>query len=117
MMHMFGFMSLLFPFVFIVAGIGLVAGARRVLTARSARTPQEHYRAEPDSNRLEPTIYRLAKRMGGRITVTDVVIEAGISGREAERVLQEMTDGLRVRMDVDDRGLVTYEFSELISDR
>jgi hypothetical protein len=62
---------------------------------------------------LQARIYSLAKKRGGSLTVSDVVVETGVSPTEAERVLESMTDNMRVRMEVTDEGTVTYEFPEL----
>ncbi len=66
------------------------------------------------TGRLESRVFSLAYRMGGRVTVSDVVMETGLGIRDAEALLDRMTDEVRVRMLVDDSGLVTYEFPEII---
>ena len=38
-----------------------------------------------------------------------------MSIREAEEAINRMVDGLLVRMEVEDRGMVIYEFPEIIS--
>jgi hypothetical protein len=63
----------------------------------------------------EARIFRLAYKLKGRITISDIVLETGLSVQEAEEAVNKMVDGLRVRMEVDDRGLVVYEFPEIIS--
>ena len=45
----------------------------------------------------EALIYRLASRMSGSVSVSDVVIDIGCSINEAEVLLQSMTDNSRVR--------------------
>ncbi|MFW5742393.1 MAG: hypothetical protein ACOC2D_03885 [Spirochaetota bacterium] len=62
----------------------------------------------------EARIFKLAYRLKGRITVSDVVVETGLGVHEAEGLVQSMVDGSHVRMEVDDRGIVTYEFPEII---
>jgi len=59
-------------------------------------------------------IFRLANKMHGKLTVSDIVINTGIGIKEAEETMNKMTDGMRVRMEVDDRGIVIYEFPEII---
>jgi hypothetical protein len=68
----------------------------------------------PDRGRIESRVVSLAYRLGGRVTVSDVVIETGLGIKEAEELMDRMTDEVRVRMVVDDRGLVAYEFPEII---
>ena len=63
----------------------------------------------------EARIFRLAYKLKGRITISDIVLETGLSVQEAEEAANSMVDGLRVRMEVDERGLVIYEFPEILS--
>ena len=46
--------------------------------------------------------------------MSDVVIDTGLGIRDAEALLDRMTDEVRVRLVVDESGLVTYEFPEII---
>ncbi len=62
----------------------------------------------------EARIFKLAYRLQGRVTVSDIVVETGLGVHEAESVVQAMVDGTHVRMEVDDQGLVTYEFPEIL---
>lgn len=66
-------------------------------------------------NSLESQVFKLAYRRKGRLTVSDIVIETGLGIDEAERLIQGMVDNVRVRMEVNDRGLVVYEFPEIQS--
>lgn len=66
----------------------------------------------PASN--EARIFKLAYRLKGRITVSDIVVETGLGVQEAEALIESMVDNARVRMEVDDRGVMTYEFPEII---
>ena len=59
-----------------------------------------------------PEIFRLAKRYDGVLTVSDVVSELGIDPKEAEALLEGLTDGRRVDMQVDNDGVVRYVFRE-----
>ena len=62
---------------------------------------------------LDSRVFRLAYRHGGRVTVSQVVMETGMSLEQTEAYLDQLCDGVRVRMEVSDGGLVTYEFPEL----
>jgi hypothetical protein len=62
-----------------------------------------------------PTIFRLARRHGGTLTVSDVVTELGVDPQHAETLLDGLTDGQRVDMDVDTDGIVRYVFREFRS--
>jgi hypothetical protein len=62
-----------------------------------------------------PEVFRLAKRYDGVLTVSDVVSELGIAPTEAEELLERLTDGQRVDMQVDSDGVVQYVFREFTS--
>ena len=67
------------------------------------------------SRSIENRIFRAALKHSGRLTVSDIVLETDLSIREAEEVINGMVDGTHVRMEVEDNGLVVYEFPEIIS--
>mgnify|MGYP006294081717 CR=1 FL=1 len=58
-------------------------------------------------------IFRLAGKRGGRLTISDVVLETGLAPREAESRMNDLVDGERVKMEVTDDGGVYYDFPEL----
>ena len=62
-------------------------------------------------------MFRLAYRLGGRLTVSDLVVDLDFSIEEAERFLSQLVDSTRVTMEVRDDGLVYYEFPEIIARR
>ena len=66
------------------------------------------------NNSDEARIFKLALRLKGRLTVSDVVIETGLNLQQAEDLVESLVDSIHVRMEVDDQGLVTYEFPEII---
>ena len=114
------------PFFFLLPLIVLLVAARFLsgffrrlfhdeadprLLRQSGESPLLH---RPDRGRIESRVVSLAYRLGGRVTVSDVVIETGLGIKEAEELMDRMTDEVRVRMVVDDRGLVAYEFPEII---
>lgn len=63
----------------------------------------------------EHKIFRLADKLRGKLTVSDIVIHTGLGIKEAEDTMNAMVDGIRVKMEVDDRGIVVYEFPEIIA--
>ncbi len=63
--------------------------------------------------RLQRRVLDLAARRGGELTVTTVAHELDLSLPAAERILESMEDGLRVRSHVTDDGLIVFEFPEL----
>ena len=64
---------------------------------------------------IEGVIFNLAYALKGKITLSDIIIETGLSMKEAENTINQMVDGIRVRMEVDDQGMVVYEFPEIIA--
>jgi hypothetical protein len=64
---------------------------------------------------IEGVIFNLAYTLEGKITLSDIIIETGMGMKEAEKTINQMVDGIRVRMEVDDQGLVVYEFPEIIA--
>ena len=64
---------------------------------------------------IQYQIMRLAFENGGLLTVTDVVLETELPIKQAEETLNSMVDSYRVKMEVEDSGIVVYEFVELIN--
>jgi hypothetical protein len=69
----------------------------------------------PGSRSIEGRIFRAALKHSGRLTISDIVLETDLSIREAEEQINGMVDGTHVRMEVEEDGLVVYEFPEIIS--
>ena len=69
----------------------------------------------PRSRSIEGRIFRAALKHSGRLTISDIVLETDLSIREAEEQINSMVDGTHVRMEVEEDGLVVYEFPEIIS--
>lgn len=122
----FGFFGLLIPFLLVFLALrfgsrlfqGYFRGGRldsrgRWLPGAGARTPLDMFGLQRGQS-LEARVFRAAYKLRGRLTVSDVVIETGLGIQEAEELMNGMVDGLRVRMEVDDRGRVVYEFPEII---
>ena len=110
-----GPLFLLFPifFIFIVF---------RLFFPRIGRSHRGHnpflpvsFPEDNEVNSDAAAIYRLAHKLRGRITLSDIVIETGMDPREAERIIESMIDGVRVRMEVDEKGIVYYEFPEILA--
>ena len=62
-------------------------------------------------------MFRLAYKLGGRLTVSDLVVDLDFSLEEGEIFLNQLVDSTRVTMEVRDDGLVYYEFPEIIARR
>jgi hypothetical protein len=67
------------------------------------------------SRSIEGRIFRAAYKHRGKLTISDIVLETDLGIKEAEEVINGMVDGTHVRMEVEDNGLVVYEFPEIIS--
>ncbi len=118
-----------YPFIFLLpfflALLAVRAGSR-YFSHDSRRDPvgrwgppyTDIYGDEPRHQRLrgiEARIFKLSYRLQGRLTVSDVVVDTGLSVDEAERVLERLVDNQRVRMEVSSNGLMIYEFPEIIA--
>jgi hypothetical protein len=95
-------------------GGGRLDSYGRWIPGTGARNPLDVFRS-PRGQSLEARVFRAAYKQRGRLTVSDLVIETGLGIKEAEELMNHMVDGLHVRMEVDDRGLVVYEFPEIIA--
>ena len=63
---------------------------------------------------LERKILKLAALKGGTLTVTEAAAEMNISLPAAERILESMDDGFRVRSEISREGVLYYEFPEIL---
>ncbi len=119
MMHGFGLSFMFLGFLGTLAVIGVGSVLFRQLNRRGTglyREPLRDPRSVENSN--EADIFRLARKLGGRLTVSDVVIHLGYRPRDAEQMLEKMTDSIRVRMEVTENGMIVYDFFEVdVSDR
>ena len=66
-------------------------------------------------NQLQVTVFRLAARSKGCLTLSDVIVETGLDLSKAEKLMDRMVDGSHVQIDVNDKGMIFYEFPEIIS--
>lgn len=96
--------------------LALGAGTGSALLFRRAAREREERRAALLAALTQPVL-RLAAARQGRLTVTEVASELGWTLKRAEKVLNSMEDGLRVRSDVTDEGVIVYEFPELLHAR
>src|SRR6056297_713099 len=115
------------PFFFVFPVFIIYMIVRHIITPPKRHHPRwyldDYYRSfEPgyrDSGTgkesEQVTLYKLAYKLEGRITVSDIVIETGMEVKEAEELIQSMVDNQRVRMEVDENGMLVYEFPEIIA--
>ncbi|HUX14179.1 MAG TPA: hypothetical protein VMW87_14215 [Spirochaetia bacterium] len=89
-------------------------------TVRRLRERASHPRVEPGGAPPELTgpthqdIFRAARAHGGRLTVSELIMETGIASKTAEDTLRGLADGTRVRLEIDADGVEWYEFPELL---
>jgi len=127
----FGIFTWILPVLFVALGVKLL---RYLFHNFSRRFDDDYYRTDyylDRNNReledvysvfstkkereVESQIFKLAYKRRGRITLSDIVIETGLSMKEAESIIEKMIDGMRVRMEVGDDGIIYYEFPEIIA--
>jgi hypothetical protein len=63
---------------------------------------------------LQRKILKLATVRGGTLTVTEVASDLNLALPAAEKILETMDDGFRVRSDISENGVLFYEFPEII---
>lgn len=116
MMHGFGFPSFMGgPVVWLIVLIGGYFLFRRFIMPHTYEESRgrRSFPRESSSGSIETNIYRLAAKRNGDVTVSDVVTDLGIEPKKAENILESMSDGMRVRMEVGEKGDVYYSFPEL----
>jgi predicted RNA-binding Zn-ribbon protein involved in translation (DUF1610 family) len=94
-------------------GIGAFFGVAGSLSFWSGYRTQQ-LRRKAVLTGLQRSVLRLAKQTGGVLTVTDVAADLNLSMEVAEKVLEEMDDGFRVRSEVTTEGVIVYEFPEVM---
>lgn len=63
---------------------------------------------------LQRKILKLAGMRGGTLTVTEVASDLNLALPAAEKILESMDDGFRVRSDISPDGVLYYEFPEIV---
>ncbi|WP_156104597.1 hypothetical protein [Spirochaeta lutea] len=102
----FSLVSMFFPLALLAAGgIGLALYIRRRRRKDAPRLTQGD---------LQARIFRVAREHRGRLTVSQAAADLGMSPGDAEALLLSVSDGLRVKTEVSDQGLLYFEFTELI---
>jgi len=123
-MHGFFFIGIIFPvlFIFLIFRFGLrfFDDLSNNPNRFNTRDRRQFYNGAGfnffrGSRSIENRIFRAAFKHSGSLTVSDIVLETGLGVREAEEVINGLVDGTHVRMEVQDNGLVVYEFPEIIS--
>ncbi len=92
--------------------IGSVAGAAGTATTWWGLKAREERRLAVLA-RLQRQVLLLATEKSGTLTVTEVAASLNMSLTAAEGALEGMDDGLRVRSEVTNEGIIVYEFPEL----
>jgi len=63
---------------------------------------------------LQRKILKLATSRGGMLTVTEVASGLNLALPAAEKILESMDDGFRVRSEISPDGVLYYEFPEIV---
>ena len=64
--------------------------------------------------KIENDLLRLARRKGGRLTVTDAATETGYTAAETESLLKQLVEGGFVEIEVTEAGVMVYRFPEIL---
>lgn len=105
----------LFPLLFVGGALYLLfrrRGGLKRIAERPGTSDADSGRTSPAQPSRVSQVFRLARERNGILTVSDVVSELDLEPSEAETLLDELSDGLRVQMSVDDDGIVRYVFRE-----
>ena len=109
-MMMFGFLPLLLIFI--------AFGAFRVFSRNTFNfTPRNELTKAYRTRRLNGVVFGLAKRLRGRVTLSDVVVETGMDLGEAEQYMDSLVDHAHVSVEVEEQGRLVYEFPELLTNQ
>ncbi len=121
-MFFFGPLAMLFPFLVVLIMVRLASSLffqgeqgrpRGSYDARRTLFPEYYQRLGSSNTDSQARVFQAARKLGGSLTVSDVVIELGIGIEEAEQLLSSMVDSSRVRVDVSEHGLLVYDFPEV----
>jgi len=95
-----------------IIAVGGVVGALGTATAWWGLQARET-RRRAIMARLQRRVLLHATEQGGTLTVSEVAASLDLSLAVAEEVLDSMDDGLRVRSEVTNEGIIVYDFPEL----
>ncbi len=96
-----------FIIFFIMALAPLVGGG---MIIANAIKKNKRLKAE----KTERLLLGLAEKHNGRLTATVVAAESPLSLAEADKLLKEMASNGFVEMEVDNRGIIIYQFASLL---
>ncbi len=92
-------------------GIGAAALFRSAEGRAGSAAPAGH--AEVASREAERAILQAAKKLGGKVTITDVAAESTLSFSEAKVALDQLAKAGACETQITDDGLIVYDFVEL----
>jgi hypothetical protein len=93
--------------------IAIAVSRRRRAAVDRSSTERLEDRTTASSESFAQTAFRLARERDGVLTVSDVVVETGLSPRDAGAKLESLVDGEHVTIEVTEAGGIRYEFPEL----
>ena len=91
-----------------------VFSGARGFSKRGGSADESEYDKQSGRN-LDGRIFRLAQLRGGQLTLSDVVVETGLSVKSAEQYMETLSDGTHVSLEVDESGRMIYLFPEIIA--
>ena len=118
-MYFFPF-GMFLPLLVVFLVVRAVTRYRRVNNRFAPPSPDDYVGVSRSARVLggaseDAKIFKLAYKLKGRVTLSDIVVETGMNLQDAQRVVESMGDNAHVRMEVDENlGTVTYEFPEII---
>jgi hypothetical protein len=119
-------LNILFLFLFLLLSGSLAGGSAGWRSAHGRRRPVDDEwetvatlpgstnRARQRYAHMQVSLFRLAKRRGGVLTLSDIIIETGLSVQQAEEMMNALVDNIYVRLEVTEQGRFVYEFPELM---
>ena len=109
--HSVGIRVFAFAITVLLPGAGGVNLLRQHLRERGA--PALPGAGRGDRQNPDSEVLRLAERLGGRVTVVEVVAETGIGADAAEETLGGLVARGMAEPEVTDGGLVVYRFPDI----
>ena len=85
---------------------------KKIFTRRDAQSIPVDRSAE--EGLFDGKIFQMAYKHHGRLTLSEVVIGTGMGLKQAESYMDLLVKGAHVRMEINEQGLLLYEFPEII---
>lgn len=117
---MFSLLFFPFPLIFIILFFLFFRKSNRVTFRRrdpfGVKNVTDYYgkpKQQVKKKDPEHQIFELAFRNKGRVTLSEIILETELSMKKAEKLVNSMVDNIHVCMEIDENGLMYYEFPEI----